>query len=96
MAKRGLTSSIFVAATEVTSTLNQVSLRDKEKEVVSNKLMDVINNSKSIKWGDKCQKNLRPNKFFNRYDVTYNVVVLGLGLASQRGGRFNKSANEKA
>jgi hypothetical protein len=91
MAKRGLTSSIFAAATEVTSALNQVNLRDEEKNVVSNKLMDAINNSKSIKQGDKCQSVLRPNKFFNRYDVTFNVAVLGLGLASQRGERFDKS-----
>jgi hypothetical protein len=58
--------------------------------------MDVINNSRSIKSGDKCQNVLRPNKGFNKYDVTYNVVVLGLGLASQRGGRFDKSTNENA
>jgi hypothetical protein len=88
MAKRGLTSSIFVAATEVTSALNQVSLKDKEKDVLSNKLMDVINNSKSIKSGDKCQNVLSQARVLDRYDVTYNVVVLGLGLASQRGGRF--------
>jgi hypothetical protein len=54
MVKRGLTSSIFAAATEVTSALNQVNLRDKEKDDVSNKLKDVTNNSKSIKSGDKC------------------------------------------
>jgi hypothetical protein len=37
-----------------------------------------------------------PNKDQNKYDVTYIVAVLGLGLASQRGGRFDKSTNEKA
>jgi hypothetical protein len=41
-------------------------------------------------------KRFKPSKGFNRYDVTYIVVVLGLGLASQRGGRFDKSANENA
>jgi hypothetical protein len=41
-------------------------------------------------------KRFKPNKVFNKYDVTYIVVVLGLGLASQRGGRFDKSTNEKA
>jgi hypothetical protein len=80
----------------VTSALNQVSLKDKEQDVLSNKLMDVINNSKSIKSGDKCQNVLSQARVLDRYDVTYNVVVLGLGLASQRGGRFDKSANEKA
>jgi hypothetical protein len=39
-------------------------------------------------------KRFVPNKGFNKYDVTYIVVVLGLGLASQRGGRFDKSTNE--
>ena len=63
---------------------------------MSNKLMNAINNSKSINKGDKCQNVLRPNKVFNRYDVTCIVVVLGLGLASQRGGRFDKSTNENA
>jgi hypothetical protein len=38
----------------------------------------------------------RPNKRSNKCDVTYIISVLGLGLASQRGGRFDKSANEKA
>jgi hypothetical protein len=38
----------------------------------------------------------KPNKRSNKCDVTYNVVVLGLGLASQRGGRFDKSTNENA
>jgi hypothetical protein len=57
--------------------------------------MDVINNSKSIKSGDKCQNVLSQARVLDKYDVTYNVVVLGLGLASQRGGRFDKSANEK-
>ena len=88
MAERGLTSSIFVAVTEVTSALKQISLRDKEKKVVSNKIMDVINNSKSIKSGDKCQNVLGQARVLDMYDVTYNAVVLGLGLASQRGGRF--------
>jgi hypothetical protein len=94
MAKRGLTSSIFATATEVTSALNQVSLRDKEKDVVSNKLINAINNSKSIKSGDKCQNVLSQARVLDRYGVTYNVVVLGLGLASQRGGRFDKLTNE--
>jgi hypothetical protein len=58
--------------------------------------MDAINNSKSYQIYDKCQNVLRPKKFFNRYDVTYIVVVLGLGLASQGGGRFDKSTNENA
>ena len=58
--------------------------------------MDVINNSKSIKSGDKCQNAVSQTRVLDRYDVTYNVVVLGLGLASQRGERFNKSANEQA
>jgi hypothetical protein len=58
--------------------------------------MDVINNSKSIKQGDKCQNVLSQTKFQKKYDVTYIVVVLGLGLASQRGGRFDKSTNENA
>jgi hypothetical protein len=71
-------------------------LKDKEQDVLSNKLMDVINNSKSIKSGDKCQNVLSQARVLDRYDVTYNVVVLGLGLASQRGGRFDKSANENA
>jgi hypothetical protein len=39
----------IAAATEVTLALNQASLRDKEKDVVSNKLINAINNSKSIK-----------------------------------------------
>jgi hypothetical protein len=40
-------------------------------------------------------KRFMPNKGFRKkYDVTYIVVVLGLGLASQRGGRFDKSTNE--
>jgi hypothetical protein len=56
----------------------------------------VINNSKSIKSGDKCQNVLSQARVLDKYDVTYIVVVLGLGLASQRGGRFDKSANEKA
>ena len=56
----------------------------------------MINNSKSIKSGDKCQNVLSQVRVLDRYDITYNVAVLGLGLASQRGGRFNKSANEKA
>ena len=55
MAKRGLTSSIFAAATEVTSTLNQISLRDKGKDVLQSKRMKVIHKSRSIKQGDKCQ-----------------------------------------
>jgi hypothetical protein len=58
--------------------------------------MKVINNSRSIKQGDKCQNVLSQARVLDRYDVTYNVVVLLLGLASQRGGRFEKSANEKA
>jgi hypothetical protein len=45
MAKRGLTSSIFAAATEVTSALNQVGLRDNEENVLSNKLVKMINES---------------------------------------------------
>jgi hypothetical protein len=56
--------------------------------------MDAINNSRSIKSGDKCQNVLSQARVLDRYDVTYNVVVLGLGLASQRGGRFHKSTNE--
>ena len=72
----------------MTSALNQFSLRDKEKDVVSNKLMDVINNSKSIKSGDKCQNVLGQARVLDMYDVTHNVVVLGLGLGSQRGGCF--------
>jgi hypothetical protein len=36
------------------------------------------------------------NKDQKKCDVTYNVVVLGLGLASQRGGCFDKSTNENA
>jgi hypothetical protein len=39
-------------------------------------------------------KRFMPNKGLNKLDVTYIVVVLGLGLASQRGGRFDKSTNE--
>jgi hypothetical protein len=39
-------------------------------------------------------KRFMPNKGQKKYDVTYIVVVLGLGLASQRGGRFDKSTNE--
>jgi hypothetical protein len=70
-------------------------LKDKEQDVLSNKLMDVINNSKSIKSGDKCQNVSSQARVLDRYDVTYNVVVLGLGLASQGGERFIKSANEK-
>jgi hypothetical protein len=58
--------------------------------------MNAINNSKSIKKGDKCQNVSRANKFFNRYDITFIVVVLELGLASQRGGHFDKSTNEDA
>jgi hypothetical protein len=50
--------------------------------------MKVINNSRSIKQGDKCQNVLGQARVLDMYDVTYNVVVLGLGLASQRGGRF--------
>ena len=53
--------------------------------------MDEINNSRSIKSG---QNVLSQARVLDRYDVTYNVDVLGLGLASQRGGRFNKSTNE--
>ena len=56
--------------------------------------MKVINNSRSIKQGDKCQNVLGQARVLDMYDVTYNAVVLGLGLASQRGGRFHKSANE--
>jgi hypothetical protein len=41
-------------------------------------------------------KRSKPIKGSNRCDVTYIVAVLGLGLASQRGGRFDKSANENA
>jgi hypothetical protein len=41
-------------------------------------------------------KRFKPSKGQKKYDVTYNVVVLGLGLASQRGGRFDKSTNENA
>jgi hypothetical protein len=33
-------------------------------------------------------KRFRPSKGLNKLDVTYIIVVLGLGLASQRGGRF--------
>jgi hypothetical protein len=39
-------------------------------------------------------KRFMPNKDQKKCDVTYIVVVLGLGLASQRGGRFDKSTNE--
>ena len=56
--------------------------------------MNAINNSKSINKGDKCQNVLRPNKVSNRYGVTYIVAALGLGLASQIGGCFDKSTNE--
>ena len=48
----------------------------------------------SIKQGDKCQNVLSPNKFFNRYDVTYIVVVQRLGLASQEVDVFTKTTNE--
>jgi hypothetical protein len=42
-------------------------------------------------------KRFKPNKDQKKCDVTYIVVVfLGLGLASQRGGRFDKSTNENA
>jgi hypothetical protein len=58
--------------------------------------VDAINYSKTYQIDDKCQNVLRLNKFFNRYDVTYIVAVLGLGLASQRGGSFDKSTNENA
>jgi hypothetical protein len=34
--------------------------------------------------------------FQNKYDVTYIVVVVRVRLASQRGGRFDKSTNENA
>ena len=51
------------------------------------KVYQIVDNVKNV---------LRPNKVFNRYDVTYIVVVLGLGLASQRGRRFDKSTNENA
>jgi hypothetical protein len=47
--------------------------------------MDEINNSRSIKSG---QNVLSQARVLDRYDVTYNVDVLGLGLASQRGGRL--------
>ena len=59
----------------MTSALNQVSLKDKEQDVLSNKLMDVINNSKSIKSGDKCQNVLGQARVLDMYDVTYIVVV---------------------
>jgi hypothetical protein len=58
--------------------------------------VDAINNSKSIKQGDKCQNISSQARVLDKYDVTYNVLLLGLGLASQRGGLFNKSANEKS
>ena len=58
--------------------------------------MDAINNSRSIKSGDKCQNVLSQERFLDRYDVTYNFAVLRLGLSSQRGGRFHKSTNEIA
>jgi hypothetical protein len=41
-------------------------------------------------------KRFVPNKGLNKLDITYIVVVLGLGLASQRGGRFDKLTNEKS
>jgi hypothetical protein len=57
--------------------------------------MKVINNSRSIKQGDKCQNVLGQPRVLSMYDVTYNVVVfLGLGLVSQEVDVFDKSANE--
>jgi len=37
-----------------------------------------------------------PNKGLNKLDVTYIIVVLGLGLASQEVDVFDKSTNENA
>ena len=37
-----------------------------------------------------------PNKGLNKYDVTYIVAGQFDRLASQRGGRFDKSTNENA
>ena len=56
--------------------------------------MDAINNPKSIKSGDKCQNVFSQARILNRYDVTYIISVLGLGLASQEVDVFDKSANE--
>ena len=56
--------------------------------------MDAINNSKSIKSGDKCQNFFSQARVLNRYDVTYIIFVLGLGLASQEVDVFDKSTNE--
>jgi hypothetical protein len=50
--------------------------------------------TQSLSKGVTNVKMFLPNKSLNKYDVTYIVVVLGLGLASQRGRRFDKSTNE--
>jgi hypothetical protein len=58
--------------------------------------MRIINNSKSIKQGEKYHNVLSQAEI--KISVTSPILLLflGLGLASQRGGRFDKSTNENA
>jgi hypothetical protein len=62
---------------------NLVVLKDKEHNVLPNKLIYVINGSKPIKRDDKCHNVASQNKRSRRCDVTYIISVAELGLASQ-------------
>jgi hypothetical protein len=58
--------------------------RDKELNVLSNQLTGVINNSMSIKIGERNHNVASISKRSTLCDVTYiNFVVCRLGLASQ-------------
>jgi hypothetical protein len=58
--------------------------RDKELNVLSNQLTGVINNSMSIKKGERNHNIASISKRSTLCDVTYiNFVVCKLGLASQ-------------
>jgi hypothetical protein len=74
----------IVAAVCVTSALINGQKRDKELNVLSNQLTGVINNSMSIKIGERNHNVASISKRSTLCDVTYiNFVVCRLGLASQ-------------
>jgi hypothetical protein len=66
---------------KVTSALVLGQFRDNEKDVLSNKLMNAINNSKSIKSDDKCHNVLCQSKRSNKCDVTYNFAAVTMTSA---------------
>ena len=68
---------------------------DNERNVLSNNLMKIISNSNPIKQGDNVKMFLGQTRVLT--SMTSPILLLvRVRLASQRGGRFDKSTNENA